>query len=339
TLIIDIKDYIPRDTFKLTIYNSNNDELYDSGTMYIQNFGGKFSLNLIDLGITTKDTYTFSYLLNSNKAIIESMQLVGESNLTVDVNKSGWQDGVSAYIDQNNVIRLKENTIYNYGEIRKKMTIDLGETPIIFFDIESLSGAWAVKVIPENASSDIYVIRDNDSDEKKSANLAQILQSHGVTTFTLEIFVIGGSAADQNARLKLNPISFGNLLSIVSNTSDEVISSVSLDIGEINVDDLGYIFININKLSKGAEWRLYLLDKSTNRKYEMKTYLEGKYPQRYNRAKVGQYIYDIKQITELSEVLDLEIIIEVIGNNAVMEINNIDFTSNNNIPTKNNSSY
>lgn len=338
-LEIVLSGYLPRDTFKLAITNSNDEVLYETETLYIQNENGKFSYNLVELGITEKDLYTISYELSSNRVLIQTMQLVGESDLSFDVVQGEWINGVSAFIDENNVIRLKESTIYNYGDIRKQVTVDLGTTPIVFFDVVSITGAWAVKVIPEGASSDIYVARDNNKAGKVAFDLSQILQSQDITTFTFEIFVIGGFAADQTAALVMNPITFGDALNIVSNTSDEVISKVTYDIGVINLDDFGYIYIDIEHVATNSMWKLYIVNLDNDRRYEMKTMLERKYPHRYYRSKEGRYVYDIKTITELSGEHNIGIMIEVIGNGGSLTINDIVFTSNKNIPSKNNSAY
>ncbi|MDI6452810.1 hypothetical protein [Peloplasma aerotolerans] len=334
-----LTDYQPRDTIKLTITNSLDEVVYETETLFIQNVNGKLSFNLFELGLIEKDMYTISYVLSSDRVVISSMQLVGESELSFDVVHGEWVDGFSAYIDQDNVIRLKETTIYNYGDIRKQVTVDLDQTPIVFFDVVSVTGAWAVKVIPDGASSDIYVARDNSKTGKVAYDISQILQAQGTTTFTFVVFVIGGFAADQSAALVMNPIRFGNALNIISNTSDEVISQVTYEVGDINLNDIGYIYIDVDKISSGAMWKLYVVNLENNRRYEMRTLLERKYPQRYFRSKEGRYIYDIKAITELEGIQNLGIMIEVIGNDGSVEINDILFTTNKNIPSKNNSSY
>lgn len=338
-LEIVMTNYIPRDTIQLTITNSLDQIVYQSDTLYIQNLNGKLSLNLVDLGITTKDLYTIGYLLSSNRVLISTMQLVGESELAFDVVYGDWVDGVSAYINQNNEIRLKETTIYNYGDIRKQVTVDLNATPIVFFDVVAVTGAWAVKVIPDGASSDIYVARDNSKTGKVAYDLSQILQADGLTTFTFEIFIIGGHMADQSAALVMNPITFGNALNIISNTSDEVISQITYEVGSLNVDDLGYLTIDVARVSSGTMWKLYIVNLDNGRRYEMRTLLERKYPQRYFRSKEGRYVYDIKAITGLEGILNVGIMIEVIGNGGSVDINDIVFTTNKNIPSQNNSSY
>lgn len=338
-LEIVLSGYYPRDTFKLSIHNSDNELVYESEQQYIQNLGGKFTYHFASMGIMDRDMYKIGYTLSSDHIIIDKMQLVGESDLSYDVTYGQWVNGVSAYIDMNHTIRLKETTIYNYGDIRKELTVDLGATPIVFFDVVSIVGAWAVKVIPEGATSDLYVIRDNSNTGKFAVDLSQILQSQGITTFTFEIFVIGGYKADQTAALVMNPIHFGNALNIVSNTSDEVISHLNYDVGDINLDDLGYIYIDIADVSLNTSWKLYIINLENGRRYEMKTALETKYPQRYNRNKVGRYIYDIKAITKLTGNQNLGISIEVIGNGGRLIINDVVFSTNNNIPAKNNSAY
>lgn len=338
-LEVILSGYLPRDTFKLSISNSQNEALFESDVVYIQNVNGKFTYNLLDFGIIDKDVYTINYILSADRVSIQSMQLVGESELSFNVVRGNWEDGVSAYIDQNDAIRLKSTTIYNYGDVKKQVTVDLGATPIVFFDVVSVTGAWAAKVVPNGASSDIYVVRDNSKTGKVAYDLSQILQSQGITTFTFEIFIIGGSKADQTAELKMNPISFGNALNIYSNTSSEVISQLKYNVGAINLDDFGYVYIDVQHISLGATWKLYVIDNTNNRRYEMKTSLERKYPQRYFRGKEGRYIYDIKQIIELSGNQNLSIMVEVIGNNSNAVINDIVFTSNQNIPSRNNSAY
>lgn len=338
-LEMTLTNYLPRDTIKLTIANSLDEIVYETETLYIQNLNGKLTLNLFDLGIITQDTYTISYSLSADRILIADMKLVGESELSFDVVYGDWVDGVSAVITPQNVIKLKESTIYNYGEIRKQVTVDLGQTPIVFFDVVSVSGAWAVKVIPEGASSDIYVHRDNSIPGKFAYDLSQILQSQDVTTFTFEVFVIGGFAADQSAALVMNPIRFGNALNIISNISTEVVSQVTYEVGEINLDDMGYIYIDVAQVSVGAMWKLFVVNLDNNRRYEMKTSLERKYPQRYFRGKEGRYVYNMKEITSLEGIQNFAVVIEVVGNGGHVEINDIAFTSNKNIPSKNNSVY
>ncbi|QWB95424.1 hypothetical protein KHQ89_05580 [Mycoplasmatota bacterium] len=329
-----LSGYYPRDTIKLTISNSLDEQLYISDVMYITNYDGYFTFDLLALNITEDDTYTISYEISNEEVVIDMMQLIGESdNELIPVVYGQWIDGYSAYMTENDTIKLKSSTIYNYGDVRQTVTVDLGQTPIVFFDVAELFGAWSVKVVPEGAVSDIPVTSLAESQTGKSAyDLSQVLQSSDVTTFTFVIFVIGGYAGDQSAMLKMNPITFGNALSVISNTSDEVTSTVEYDMTTINVTDFRYIYIRVSEISKDAQWKLYLIDKNTNRRFEMKTSLEKKYTQRYNRSKVGFYIYDIYDITGFTGEMTFGLMIQVIGNDATVNIQDINFTTNNNIP-------
>ena len=55
----------------------------------------------------------------------------------------------------------------------------------------------------------------------------------------------------------------------------------------------------------------------------MRNVIERKYSEKYNRAKVGQYIFDITEITGLTGSKNLSIRISIIGNNASAVINNV----------------
>lgn len=338
-LEISLTDYRPSDTLSLVIRNGLQEEVYSMQEAFIQNHQGAFSINLTAYDITEEDVYTITYILSHERVQVQSMQLVGASDVTVDVTKANnWVDGFGARMTDDNKIVLKP-TIYAYGDIRKTLTVDLGATPIIFFDVEAVSGQWAVKVIPEGAVSDMYVAPDNSNTGISSFNIANILGAHEVTTFTLELFIIGSGPNDLNAFVQMNPIKFGNALSIVSEIPEGVESTVSYHVEGLNIDDVGYVYIDIELLTPKASWRLYLVDSESNRRFEMKTSLERKYTQRYSRTKSGKYIYDIKEITGLSGVRNFEVVIILYGNHSEANVHNIVFTHNNNIPTASHSGY
>ena len=332
-LEITLEGYRPIDTFTVRIKDINGQVLLED-TKNAQSVGGKLSYNLYeDYAITEEGQYNFSYEVSNERVEVTKMQLVGEGDESVAVTQdNNWTNGASAYINENNEIRLKEGVIYNYGDINKEITVNLDVNPIVFFDVAEVSGAWAVKVVPEGASGDIRLTPDSSTTGVSAYDLRSVISGTGEMKIKFVVFVIGSSAADQNCYVKMNPIKFGNAISVIPEKTDEVVSSVTYDLGQVNLDDFGFITINVAELSKGGSWKLYLVDNATNRTYEMKTILENKYPLRYFRTKEGKYVYDINNIMKLTGVQDLSVKLTLTGNSATATIGDVKLTSNNNIP-------
>lgn len=334
-LEIGLNGYRAIDTFTVRVKDIQGKLLLED-TKNAESVGGKLSYNLYeDYGITEEGQYNFSYEVSNERVEVTKMQLVGEGEGSVPVtHDSGWTNGASAFIDDNDEIRLKEGVIYNYGDINKEITVNLDTNPIVFFDVEAVSGSWAVKIVPEGASGDIRLTPDTSETGVSAYDLRSVLSGTGEMTVKFVIFVIGGSAADQSCYVKMNPIQFGNAQSVIPEKTDEVVSEIRYDLGKVNIDNFGFITIDVAELSKGASWKLYLCDEATGRSYEMKTILENKYPLRYFRTKEGKYVFDIGNAMKLDGEQELSVRLTVTGNSARAIIRDVSLTDNNNIPVE-----
>ena len=334
-LEIGLSGYRAIDTFTVRVKDIQGKLLLED-TKNAESVGGKLSYNLYeDYGITEEGQYNFSYEVSNERVEVTKMQLVGEGEGSVPVtHDSGWTNGASAFINDNDEIRLKEGVIYNYGDINKEITVNLDTNPIVFFDVEAVSGSWAVKIVPEGASGDIRLTPDTSETGVSAYDLRSVLSGTGEMTVKFVIFVIGGSAADQSCYVKMNPIQFGNAQSVIPEKTDEVVSEIRYDLGKVNIDNFGFITIDVVELSKGASWKLYLCDEATGRSYEMKTILENKYPLRYFRTKEGKYVFDIGNAMKLDGEQELSVRLTVTGNSARAIIRDVSLTDNNNIPVE-----
>jgi len=335
-LSIYFADVRAGDTFTLRIENSNGVSLFEKTDFLPVNKRDGLFYDLINAGLTIEDTYNISYQFSSGSiASVASMNLQGPTQNAVSIDaSSGWENGVSAHLDSNDILRIRPGSAYHYGEIKKTITVDLDNAPIVTVDIDALVGGanWAMKVQPAGVSSDIYVIHDNGNTGLFSADLRQIISSGGLVEVTFKIFIIAPSPSSVNAGVELGEIAFRDSISLVSTQSDFVVSETSYLVPQANIESKPYIVVDVRELSKGAQWRVYVRDVNTNRLYELKSDYEVRYPDKYNRSKLGGYWYDVSDITGLVGQKDIEIVIRLYGNSANITIQDIYFTSDNLLP-------
>lgn len=333
-LEIGMAEYRAIDTITISIKDINGTVKASMGPVNIQNAGGKLSYNLFnDYGITEEGQYNFSYQVSNDRVEVTKMQLIGEGANQVAVTKdNNWNDGPSAFINNLNEIRLKQGVIYNYGDINKVISVDMSNNPIVFFNVTAVSGSWAVKVIPEGATSDIRLTPDSKKTGKTAFDLRSVISEEGTTNVKFIIFIIGANAGDQTCYLKMDPIRFGNSMSIIPEKTDKVVSKMTYSVNDLSIDDTGFITVDIVSLSEGSLWKLYIIDNGTNRTYELKTALERKFPARYFRTKTGKYVYDINEITKMTGTVNITIKLVIIGDSATATVRDITITNNNNIP-------
>ncbi len=327
---IVLSGYRAIDTVRFVVTDENQLTVVDTGNVNVAQVGGKLTYNLVDdFNITQEGVYTFTYEVSNERVEITKMQLVGESSEKVSITKqNGVVDGDSAYINDNGEIRLKKGTIYNYGDVRKIIQVDMDNNPIVFFNISELKGSWSVKVIPEGSVDDVRLTPDNSQTGKIAFDLRSVISSTGKVNLTFVIFVIGAGAGDQNCYLKMDSIGFGNSLELVAEKTDEVISSVTYGLGEINLDNTPYLHINVLSLSDNASWKVYIVDNATGRSVELRNSIERKFNAKYNRTKIGNYMFDINEITGYGGVKDLSVKLVLIGNGAQANIADVSLSNN-----------
>ncbi len=322
---VEFDGYRAIDTVHFTITDENKQVVADTGTINITANNGRLSYNLTeDFNITTEGVYTFAYTVSNDRVEISKMQLVGEnSDKTAFTKANGVVDGNSAYIDDNGYIKLKYGTIYNYGEASLTLPVDMDNSPIVFFDIAALKGNWSAKIVAEGTVGDIAITPDNSRMGKIAIDLRKYISNTGTLNITFKIFVIGSGAGDQDCYVKVDSIGFGNSITLVTEKTDQVVSAVEYSLGNVNLQNSHYLSIDVQSIDKGASWKVYVIDNDTGRAVELRNVIERKYSEKYNRAKVGQYIFDITEITGLTGSKNLSIRISIIGNNASAVINNV----------------
>lgn len=325
-----LEGYRAIDTVRLTITDENKQTVADTGNIKVAQTNGKLTYNLVDdFNITQEGVYTFTYEVSNERVQIAKMQLVGESADAVSITKeNGVTDGDSAYINDDGEIRLKRGTIYNYGDVKKTIEVDMDNNPIVFFNVSELKGAWSVKLIPEGSVGDVRLTPDNSQTGKIAYDLRSVISTTGKVNITFVIYVIGGGPGDQECYLKMDSIGFGNSLELVAEKTDEVVSEVTYSLGSVNLNNTPYLHISIAELSKNASWKVYVVDNATGRAVELRNSIERKFNAKYNRQKIGNYMFDVNEITGFTGVKDLSVKLVLIGNSAQASITDVSLSNN-----------
>ncbi|MFP4187118.1 MAG: hypothetical protein ACLFSU_02990 [Acholeplasmataceae bacterium] len=326
------------DHIAFTIRNSSEETIYEETHFLPTESDTPLTIDLLEEGITDDDSYVIAYELSQGStATVRAMSLQGSEGSSIPISRDeNWEDGMNAELDDDDVIRLKSGSFYPYGEIKKTIEVDLDNAPILNIRIDELQqGAkWALKVQPEGVEADISLIADSDSLGEKSVDLRQAISASGKVQATFKLFIVAPSAGDTDAGLVADYLSFGDSISLVSAPTDQVVSTNAIEYGEVDLAQTPYFVVDVDRITQGTEWRVYIRDRETNRTYELRTGAEIKYPNKYNRSKVGAYIYDIRDLVGETKVLDVEVEIRIYGDGAEADFLNLYTTSNDMIPVK-----
>ncbi|MDQ2686686.1 MAG: hypothetical protein M3Y28_02345, partial [Armatimonadota bacterium] len=79
----------------------------------------------------------------------------------------------------------------NYGSLDRSVTVDLDKTPQVRITVTG-TGQWALKVNDGSRPVDVALIADTDETGEFTANVVALTGWHGVKTFTIRLFAIGG---------------------------------------------------------------------------------------------------------------------------------------------------
>lgn len=332
TLDVQFEGYRVVDTARITISDWQGKTIADTGDFSVAINDGKFTYEVTkDFGLTKKDKYTIAYYVSNDRVKVSKMSLLGKNGGTIDIAKqNGVVDGNNAYINDAGEIRLKNGTIYNYGEVRKTITVDLDANPIVFVDVAELKGAWSVKLIPEGTEGDIRLSADTSRTGVFVYDLRNALSFSGKGNVTFCFYVIGSAAGDQQCYVKIPSVTFGNSVDLVAEKNDCVISQTKYSLGRVNLANAPFLHINVSDISAGASWKICVKD-ANGKKWELRTVSERKYNSKYCRSKRGHYVFDVSEITGLIGLQQLEIVIEVVGNSAQCAVGNVYFSGNNSL--------
>jgi len=92
--------------------------------------------------------------------------------------------------------------IADYGSIDREVTVDLDRTPLLFLEVPSGTGKWALKV-SDGKADDVTLIGDTADRGQFIADIAQVTGWRGKRTFTIKFFGVGRGQAVTLAHLRL----------------------------------------------------------------------------------------------------------------------------------------
>lgn len=80
----------------------------------------------------------------------------------------------------------------NFGSLDRQTTVDLDKTPQIHISVAEGPGSWALKVNDGSRAVDVALIADTSDTGEFAADVAAATGWHGVKTFTVRVFAVGG---------------------------------------------------------------------------------------------------------------------------------------------------
>jgi len=107
---------------------------------------------------------------------------------TFPLTQADWQSNSVAADFSDGQVRLTPTAAF--GSISRKLTVDLDRTPSLLIQVPSTAGAWAVKV--SDGGPDIALLTDTSQTGEYLLNIPAKTGWHGVKTFTLSLYAVGG---------------------------------------------------------------------------------------------------------------------------------------------------
>lgn len=125
---------------------------------------------------------------------------------TVSLTQADWRTGAATTDFADGRVRLASTG--PYGNISRKVTVDLDRTPALRVQIPAAKGQWAIKV--SDGARGATLIPDTGQTGETLVDVAAKTGWRGVKTFTLEVWAIGGPERDVSvASLQFLPFAPG----------------------------------------------------------------------------------------------------------------------------------